>query len=68
MRRKFVAESQAKPFQEELSAKASTDKPAPGGILKNKASFTTGAPTAQAAGHVSLNIDNTSIRNSEQQE
>ena len=54
MRRKFVAESQAKLYQE--GAIAAAGKRAPGGILKTKTSTPAGAPITQATGHVSLNV------------
>lgn len=65
MRRKFVAESQAKLYQE--GALAAAGKRAPGGILKTKTSTPAGAPITQATGHVSLNVVDGG-RHSEKQE
>ena len=67
VRRKFVAESQAKLYQD--GALAAAGKRAPGGILKTKTSSPAGAPMTQAAGHVSLNVaDSRSLRHSEKRE
>ena len=68
MRRKFVAESQAKLYQE--GALAAAGKRAPGGILKTKTTSPAG-PMSQAAGHVSLNVVDTrslGVRSSEKRE
>lgn len=65
MRRKFVAASQAKLLQEENSAGVENRAP---GILKTKSNFSGAAPIPQAAGHVSLNTDKTSVRNSAKEE
>lgn len=60
VRRKFVAEGQAKLMKEQALPKAA-DKPAPGGILKTKmASPGAVGATQSAAAHVSLNIETTS--------
>ena len=68
MRRKVVAEANAKLSHDDgISSKAGSGgaKGAPSGILKNKVSISGGNAQNVQAGHVSLNIDSSSLRNSE---